>query len=163
MELEKSAAIMDSCYQLLKSSKITWEDAVSKFSNDELTNQNKGIITNPITGEQTWDMEDLNQVDQQIFLLTDALAKSEISSPNLYYNQYDHKQGVRIVRLLERTQPHKANLNEDYALIKRAAENDKKQKVIKNWVKSKLSNAYIRIDDDYKNCDFKNQWIKKIK
>lgn len=161
MELEKSAAIMDSCYKLLKSSKISWEDAVLTYSNDEATNQNKGIITNPISGEQTWDMEDLNQVDQQIFLLTDALSKGEISSPNLYYNLYDHKQGVRIVRLLERTQPHKANLNEDYALIKRATENDKKQKVIKNWVKSKLANAYIRIDDEYKKCDFKNQWLKK--
>jgi peptidyl-prolyl cis-trans isomerase SurA len=161
MELEKSAAIMDSCYQLLKSNKLNWEDAVIKFSNDELTNQNKGIITNPISGEQTWDMEDLNQVDQQIFLLTDALAKGEISSPNLYYNQYDHKQGVRIVRLLERTQPHKANLNDDYALIKRAAENDKKQRIIKNWVKSKLANAYIRIDQEFKDCDFKNQWLKK--
>jgi peptidyl-prolyl cis-trans isomerase SurA len=152
---------MDSCYQLLKSNKLNWEDAVIKFSNDELTNQNKGIITNPISGEQTWDMEDLNQVDQQIFLLTDALTKGEISSPNLYYNQYDHKQGVRIVRLLERTQPHKANLNDDYALIKRAAENDKKQRIIKNWVKSKLANAYIRIDQEYKDCDFKNQWLKK--
>ena len=161
MELEKSASIMDSCYQLLKSNKLNWEDAVIKFSNDELTNQNKGIITNPISGEQTWDMEDLNQVDQQIFLLTDALAKGEISSPNLYYNQYDHKQGVRIVRLLERTQPHKANLNDDYALIKRAAENDKKQRIIKNWVKSKLANSYFRIDQEYKDCDFKNQWLKK--
>jgi peptidyl-prolyl cis-trans isomerase SurA len=46
-------------------------------------------------------------------------------------------------------------------LIKRAAENDKKQKTIQNWVKSKIGNAYIRIDDEYKNCNFSNNWILK--
>ena len=101
-------------------------------------------------------MEDLNQVDQQIFLLTDALEKGDYSSPNMYVNIYDRKQGIRIVRLMNRTEPHIANLKEDYALIKRAAENDKKQRLINNWVKAKISNAYIRIDDEYRNCNFSN-------
>lgn len=159
--LEKSALKMDSCYNLLAQNKITWEEAVLKYSNDEMTKQNKGIITNPITGEQTWDMEDLNQVDQQIFLLTDAMEKGDISTPNLYMNIYDRKQGVRIVRLMNRTEPHRANLKEDYALIKRAAENDKKQRTINNWIKSKIGNAYIRVDDSYQNCTFRNKWIQK--
>lgn len=160
-ELEKAAYKMDSCYNELMQKKITWEEAVLKYSNDEMTKQNKGIITNPITGEQTWDMEDLNQVDQQIFLITDAMEKGDISQPNLYINIYDRKQGVRIVRLMSRTEPHRANLKDDYALIKRAAENDKKQKVIDSWIKSKIGNAYIRIDGDYQNCTFRNNWLKK--
>ena len=132
-----------------------------KFSNDEMTKQNKGIITNPITGEQTWDMEDLNQVDQQIFLITDAMEKGDISQPNLYVNIYDRKQGIRIVRLMDRTEPHRANLEQDYALIKRAAENDKKQRITNEWVKSKIVNAYIRIDDTFQSCNFRNNWNKK--
>ena len=159
-ELAKAAALMDSCYAKLNTKKITWEEAVIRYSNDESTMQNKGIITNPITGEQTWDMEDLNQVDQQIFLLTDALDKGDISQPNLYMNIFDHKQGIRIVRLMNRTEPHRANLKQDYALIKRAAENDKKQKTINNWIKGKINNAYIRIDDEFKNCEFTNNWAK---
>jgi peptidyl-prolyl cis-trans isomerase SurA len=161
LSLEKSALKMDSCYALLSQKKITWDEAVKLYSNDESTKQNKGIITNPITGEQTWDMEDLNQVDQQIFLLTDAMEKGDVSQPNLYMNLYDRKQGVRIVRLMERSEPHRANLKSDYALIKRAAENDKKQRLISNWVKSKIGNAYIRIDDSFQNCTFKNNWIRK--
>jgi peptidyl-prolyl cis-trans isomerase SurA len=161
ISLEKSAIKMDSCYALLSQKKISWEEAVNRYSNDEATRQNKGIITNPITGEQTWDMEDLNQVDQQIFLLTDAMEKGDISQPNLYINLYDRKQGVRIVRLMERSEPHRANLKSDYALIKRAAENDKKQRLISNWVKSKIGNAYIRVDDSFQNCTFKNNWIRK--
>ena len=157
--LEASALKLDSCYNRINAGEITWDEAVKIYSNDEATMQNKGIITNPITGEQTWDMEDLNQVDQQIYLLTDQMEKGDISQPNLYANLYDRKQGVRIVRLMERTTPHRANLKDDYSLIKRAAESDKKQKTMNNWISSKISNAYVRIDEDYKNCEFKNQWL----
>ena len=152
---------MDTCYQLLKENKITWNDAVLRFSNDEGTKQNHGIITNPITGDQTWDMEDLNQVDQQIYVLTEMMEKGDYTKPNLYIDIYERKQGFRIVRLSERYPPHIANMDDDYSLIKRAAENDKKQKTIQNWVKSKIGNAYIRIDDEYKNCNFSNNWILK--
>lgn len=156
-----SAAKMDTCYRLLRENKITWDEAVLRFSNDELTKQNKGIITNPITGDQLWDMEDLNQVDQQIYLLTDAMEKGNITKPNLYVDIYERKQGVRIVRLMDRYPPHIANLKDDYSLIKTAAENDKKQRTVTNWVNSKIGNAYIRIDDDFKNCEYKCDWIKK--
>ena len=123
--------------------------------------QNRGIITNPISGEQTWDMEDLNEVDQQIYLLTDRMEKGDVSQPNLYTNMYERKQGVRIVRLMNRTAPHKANLEDDYSLIQRAAENDKKQKTINNWITAKISNAYVRIEKEYQNCEFKNNWLKQ--
>jgi peptidyl-prolyl cis-trans isomerase SurA len=156
--LIKSSNLIDSCYAELKSGKITWEEAVLKYSNDEMTKQNKGIITNPITGEQTWDMEHLNQVDQQIFVLTDAMEKGDVSTPNLYTDIYERKQGVRIVRLMDRTEPHLANLKDDYALIKQAAENDKKQKTINKWVQNKISKSYIKIDPTYQECKFNNNW-----
>lgn len=159
--LEMASLKMDSCYKELSSKQITWDEAVLKYSNDELTKQNKGIITNPINGEQTWDMEDLNQVDQQIYVLTDALEKGDITTPNMYVDIYDHKQGIRIVRLMDRSAPHKANLNDDFTLIKNAAENDKKQKAISKWTKSKIANAYIRIDEEYLGCNFKNPWVVK--
>jgi peptidyl-prolyl cis-trans isomerase SurA len=159
--LERSALKMDTCYQLLKQNKITWDDAVVRFSNDEATKQNKGIITNPFTGEQTWDMEDLNQIDQQIFLLTESMNKGDITAPNLYADMMERKQGVRIVRMMDRIPPHVANLKDDYALIKRAAESDKKQRIINEWVQSKIGNAYIRIDESYLDCEFNNPWLPK--
>jgi len=160
--INDAALKMDTCYNLLNKNEITWNDAVVLYSNDSRTKQNKGIITNPITGEQTWDMKDLNEVDQQIYLLTDALEKGGISQPSLYSDIFERKQGIRIVRLLNRYEPHKANLNKDYSLIKRAAENDKKQKTIDNWIKSKISNAYVRIDRSFHNCSFRNNWLNYI-
>jgi peptidyl-prolyl cis-trans isomerase SurA len=159
--LERAALRIDTCYNLLMAGKITWNDAVIKYSNDEDTKQNTGIITNPITGEQTWDMEDLNQVDQQIYLLTDAMEPGDISQPALYTNLFSREQGIRIVRLMNRTSPHRANLKDDYNLIKMAAENQKKQEIISTWTTQKIQNAYIRIDENYQSCSFVNPWNKK--
>jgi peptidyl-prolyl cis-trans isomerase SurA len=160
-ELEKSASIMDTCFKMLRENKITWDDAVVRFSNDERTKQNHGIITNPISGNQSWSMEELNQVDQQIFVLTDALDKGEISQPGLYFDIYDRKQGIRLVRLMERTEPHVANLNQDYALVKRAAENAKKEQIVASWTKDKINKAYVRIDPQYTDCNYQYNWTNK--
>ena len=156
-----SANLIDSCYAELEANKITWDEAVIKYSNDESTKQNKGIITNPITGEQTWDMEHLNQVDQQIFVLTDAMEKGDVSTPNVYTDLYERKQGIRIVRLMDRTKPHLANLKDDYSLIKQAAENDKKQKVVSEWIQKKIKKSYVKIDPSFQECNFKNDWLAK--
>lgn len=161
-ELESAAFRMDTCYNDIKTGKLTWNEAVLKYSNEETTRENTGIITNPITGEQTWDMEDLSQVDQQMFLLTDNMVKGDISEPSLYYNPFERKEGVRIVRLMDRTAPHKANLKDDYSLISKAAENGKRQELIESWTKEKIKNAYIKIAENYRNCEFNNEWIPKI-
>jgi peptidyl-prolyl cis-trans isomerase SurA len=156
--LNDAAVKIDSCYSLLLDNKITWDEAVLRFSNDENTKQNKGIITNPRTGEQTWDMQDLNEIDREIYVLTDALEESKFTQPNIYFDVMARKQGFRIVRLMKRFPPHIANLTDDYMLIKRAAENDKMQKTLEKWVESKVNNVYIRLDDSLKNCDFNYKW-----
>jgi peptidyl-prolyl cis-trans isomerase SurA len=104
-------------------------------------------------------MQDLNEIDREIYVLTDALDENKFTQPNLYFDVLSRKQGFRIVRLLKRYPPHIANLTDDYMLIKRAAENDKMQKVLEKWVQSKVSNVYIRLDDSLKNCDFKYNWL----
>ena len=150
---------MNECFSRLNQNEITWDEAVSQYSNDDKTKQNGGIITNPITGDQLWDMENLNQVDQQIYLLTDAMEKGDITSPNLYVDIFERKQGIRIVRLMERYEPHVANIKDDYTLIKAAAENDKKEKTMAKWIDSKISNAFIRVDDSYQSCKFSYKWF----
>lgn len=159
--IEAAAYRLDSCYQELQAGTITWEDAVLKYSNDEFTKLNKGIITNPTTGDQQWDAENLNRIDQQIYLLTQNMKVGDISQPALYTNMMERKQGVRIVRLMKRTNPHKANLTEDYALILRAAENEKKRTIINDWVIDKIASTYVRINSPFEDCTFSNPWKKQ--
>ncbi|MDG1333390.1 MAG: peptidylprolyl isomerase [Crocinitomicaceae bacterium] len=159
--IEAAAYRLDSCYNELQAKEITWEQAVVKYSNDEFTKLNKGIITNPTTGDQQWDAENLNQIDQQIYLLTQNMKVGDFSQPNLYSNVMERKQGVRIVRLMKRTAPHRANLDQDYTLIQSAAENEKKRTIINDWVTDKIGSTYIRINEPFLDCTFANPWMKR--
>ncbi len=161
--LSDASTKIEECYQKLKQNQITWDEAVMSYSNDVNTKQNKGIITNPITGEQSWSSEDLNQIDQQIFLLTNALNKGDLTQPSLYFDFNEKKQGIRIVRLMNRTSPHRANLIEDYALIQRATEASKKEEILSNWVVDKIGNAFIKVDVSLSDCKFKYPWLNTIK
>lgn len=159
--IEAAAYKLDTCYQQLLAGEITWDEAVIKYSNDEFTKLNKGIITNPTTGDQQWDAENLNQIDQQIYLLTQNMKVGDFSQPNLYSNMMERKQGVRIVRLMKRTAPHRANLTQDYTLIQSAAENEKKREIINDWVSEKIASTYIRINEPFQDCTFANPWMKR--
>ena len=103
-------------------------------------------------------MEALSQIDQQIYRLTDKLEVGDVTEPSLYVSMTERKEGVRIVRLMERTDPHKANLKDDYALFQLAALYEKKQRILDEWVTKKLKNAFIRIAEPYQNCNFSHQW-----
>jgi len=159
--LDASSKRMERCYEELKQNKYTWEDAVKIYSNDVNTKENKGYITNPITGEIKWSVEQVNQVDPMMFQLTDGLELNQITAPTLYYDYNERKEAIRIVRVAERTKPHVGNLTDDYNLFRMMALEEKRQKAIAVWTKTKISTAYIRIDDSFKDCPFENQWIPK--
>ena len=159
--LDASSKRMERCYEDLKQNKITWEEAVRIYSNDVNTKENKGYITNPITGEIKWSVEQVNQVDPMMFQLTDGLELNQITAPLLYYDFNERKEAIRIVRVAERTKPHVGNLKDDYNLFRMMALEQKKQKTIANWTKTKISTAYIRIDDSFKDCKFENEWVPK--
>lgn len=160
-KLIQSNNSIEEAYQKLKYSEITWDQAVLTYSNDDNTKFNRGIVSNPYSGDQYWKMEDLNQMDQQMFLLIDRMAIGEFSAPALYFDVMERKQGIRIVRVMDRTKPHRANLEDDYGMIMEATKNWKKEETIKKWTNSKRSGAYVRIDESYQGCENIQEWIKK--
>ncbi len=157
-DLSKAAALIDECHARLKQHEVTWEEAVKEYSEDDKTRRNQGNLTNPYSGDQYWDVSNINRIDPQIFGLVNNLDEGEISEPALYTDQQSRKEGVRIVRIKNRIDPHVANLDQDYSFIKKAAKNEQKQRVIQDWVKSRVRKTYIRLDDSYDNCDFDYEW-----
>ena len=157
-EIGEAAAIMDECYGRLKKHEITWEQAVLEYSEDEETKQNQGSVTNPYTGELYWDIANINEIDPQIFGLINYLDVGEVSRPDMYSDMMKRQDGVRIVRIKDRTEPHRANLKDDYNFIKQAAESNKKGNIIEEWVNDKVKKTYIRIDEEYENCSFTYKW-----
>ena len=157
-ELDNASKKIEECHVRLLSKEITWDQAVLEYSTDKETKYNKGTIMNPINGQDDWSTDELGQVDPQIFALTDVLKPGEFTTPTFYTDFMSRKEGIRIVRLSERSEPHVANLKDDYPMIQRAAENEKRENTINDWVKSKIQNAYVRIDPSFLNCEFRFPW-----
>ena len=66
-----------------------------------------------------------------------------------------------MVKLTSRIPGHKANISDDFQLVKSMYENSRRQETLDDWLANKIKNTYIRIEDGWRNCDFKNKgWIK---
>ena len=143
-----SLAKLDSIYNLLITGKMSFSEAVGKFSTDEAAKRTGGMIADPTTGTTQLD---ITKLDPGMVLMLDSLKPGDYSKPHIFYNDR-HDQSCRIVYLRNRTVPHKANLKDDYGRIQDVALAQKKQIKIQTWITSKLHSFYMRIDPDYSGC-----------
>lgn len=146
----------DSIHNLLSTDTLTFGQLAEKFSNDEQTNKNGGLAVNPQTQTATFFID---QVNPQVYYTIDKMKPGEISLP-VPAQSPDGKKGYRIIKLLKKSEPHKATLDSDYDKVQNAALVDKQNNAIKEWVKGKIKNTYVKIDQEFGQCDFENNWLQ---
>lgn len=144
---------LDSIANLIRNNSITFDEAVAKYS-DEEDKVNGGYLVNPNTGGTLFAAEDL---DQQVSVVVNRLEVGEVSDPVPMKTKND-KDAYRLLIIKKKTTPHKANLKDDYALIQQWTMQKLRQDAINKWIKSKSNKAYVKIADDYLDCDFKFDW-----
>ncbi len=59
----------------------------------------------------------------------------------------------KLLYLNSQTAPHRANLQQDYSDIKEMALNNKRHKILEEWITDRKERTYIKIDEAYKNCN----------
>ncbi len=153
LDLAKAKHELDSIVILIRADSISFEDAVTRFSEADNIN-NGGIIINPYSNSTTFDAE---QLDPQVSFVIEKMKVGEISNP-VPMKTEEKKDAYRILLLKEKTQPHKANLVDDYSRIRQWALQDKQMKTMDKWIDKKAKNTYVRIIDDYKTCGFDHSW-----
>lgn len=159
-DLLSAKLALDTVYdKVAKNDTLPFAAAAARYSNDEETKNNGGLILNPYTGSSRFQMDELGQMDQSIAFAIDKLKVGEMTKP-MPYTTRDGKQAYHILYLKTRTTPHKMNLTDDYQKIQTMALNKKQQEAIQAWVKRKANNTFVRITDDYKTCTFNNKWNK---
>ena len=151
--LEQAYNELDSIAKLIRNDSITFDEAVVKFS-DEDDKVNGGYLVNPNTGSTMFAAEDL---DQQVSVVVNRLNVEEVSNPVPMKTKND-KDAYRLLIIKKKTTPHKANLKEDYALIQQWTMQKKRQEAINKWIDAKSNQAYVKIIDDYCDCDFQFDW-----
>jgi peptidyl-prolyl cis-trans isomerase SurA len=156
-EKEKAKARLDSILRLIRIDTLTFEKAAIYFSQDEDTKLNGGLRINPANGNTHFE---LNQFATSEYYIIRDLQVGEISNP---FESTDDKGKLvyKTIRLKSKTEPHKANLKQDFELIKQMAMEKKQNEIVDNWLKEKIKNTFIRINEPYKDCDFRLKgWSK---
>jgi peptidyl-prolyl cis-trans isomerase SurA len=154
-DYNKALAKLDSIRKIIISGKMTFPEAVGKFSTDEGAKRNGGMVSDPATGSTILDE---TKLDQGMVLMLDTLKVGEYSGAHIYMNEQREK-SCRIVYLRNRTAPHAANLKDDYGKIQEVALAQKKQNKLQSWVVSKVPSFYLWIAPEYRNCDMIKDWV----
>ena len=161
-ELDKATSRLDSIQTALLEEEINFDEAATFISADKDTRNNKGIMVNMnqesiYAGTPRFEMDELNQ---DIARKIGEMKQGEISKPFIMRNNKD-KQVAAIVKLSKRIEGHKANMNTDYQTIKMMAEAKKRQEILDKWLKNKIKTTYVRIDENWRNCDFRYEgWVR---
>ncbi len=151
--LEKAKNELDTIAMQIRNGEISFEEAVEKYSDDAAKGKN-GLLLNPYTGSTLFEADDL---DQQVSFVIDKLEVGELSDPVPMVTE-DGKDAYRLLMLKRKTEPHKANLRDDYNRIQDWALQKKKQEAVDNWIREKSNSAYVRINDNFVNCPFDYNW-----
>ena len=146
---------MDNIAKEINDGIITFDDAVTKYSDDE-NKGNGGLLLNPNTMSTLHTLDDMAPA---LRLIVDQLSEGDISSPAVIQMQ-DEKKAYRILRLNKRKEEHKANLVDDFAKIKEYSINSKQQEVLEKWVNKTIARTYIRLSDSLEECNLANKWSK---
>jgi peptidyl-prolyl cis-trans isomerase SurA len=145
---------IDSIRKVLKTNPELFNVLASKLSDEESSSQSGGKLINRATGGDFFTSEEL---PQDVFLEIQNLKVKQITDPHLIRLR-DNSSAFRILLLQDKIEFHPATLENDYAEIKKAALEQKKQKELENWILSRIEDAYIRIPSGYEYCEELKIW-----
>ena len=152
-EQVKAITYLDSIRQIIIDEKLTLEEAAKKYSEGE-TRLNGGMVVNPYNSSLSFDRQTL---DDATFTTINKLIPGEYSECVPFVND-DGVMAYRLIYLKEKVTQHKANLVEDYDMIKNAALEQKKYDAMEKWVVEKVKVTNMKISEQYRYCPFVSKW-----
>lgn len=139
--------------------KFTFEDAVTFFSDDKDTRNNRGLMANRSERGQTSRFQ-LQDLPSEVARVVDTLKVGQISAPFTMINERGKTVCV-IAKLKNRVDGHKAIITEDFQVMKDVVLEKRRAEALHKWVVDKIKSTYVRINDEYKGCDFEYEgWVR---
>lgn len=157
--INKSLLRLDSIATDIRDAKFTFEAGASVISDDKDTRNNHGLMSQLTQNGRTsrYRMQDL---PPEVARVVDTLQVGQISSPFQMINEKD-KTVCAIVKLKNRTEGHKATITEDFQVMKEVVLNKRREETLHNWVVSKIKATYVRINPEYRDCEYEYEgWIR---
>jgi len=130
---------------------ISFEEAVRRFSQDEITRRNSGLIMNPQTGDNRLNVDVLSVIDPYILPYISDMNEGDITPPHNVLMP-DGRQAIRIVKMLKKVSSHKANLEQDYDMFKVMLIERKRKEKIREWFRAKTGEYYFTVMEEWRHC-----------
>ena len=157
-ELKNSVSRLDSIRKEIVAGAITFDEAARFISQDKDSRNNRGIMMNNQTGSSRIEMQELPvEIARQV----EKMEPGDVSEAFIMMDPKRNTEVAAIVRLTSRIPGHRANLSDDYNMIKEMYLAHRKQEILKDWVEKKIKETYVHIEDGWDKCDFEYEgWIK---
>ncbi len=143
--------------QKIINKEITFAEAARTESDEKETKANGGILVNPKTQDTRFE---LTKMDPALYSQVSNLKAGEVSIPLIDADQGGKKK-YKLVMVTNKIEEHTADYAKDYIKIKALALKEKQINAIAKWSDEKIAETYIKINGEYKNCEFTNNWLKK--
>ncbi len=152
-EIKETTAKLDSIKKALVAGSLSFNEAVSKFSDDENSKFSAGSVAGP-NGSV---FLTIDMLDKDMVVALKNLKPGQYSAPQTYTDERNRK-AVRLIYLKRRTEPHRENMLDDYNRIAQRSIEEKKSAALEKWFKDHIPTYYVSIDKDYAGCDGLNDW-----
>ncbi len=136
---------------------ISFADAARAESDEKETKANGGVLINPKTQDTHFE---LTKMDPALYSQVSNLKEGEVSIPQIDTDQSGKKK-YKLIMVTNRIEEHSADYGKDYIKIKNLALKEKQINAIGKWSEEKIKETYIKINGEYRNCEFTNNWLKK--
>ena len=147
----KSIAKLDSIRELVVDSGVPFEAAVAKFSEDKNTVMSGGLMTNMNTGASKFEYQELPpEIARQIY----SLNEGEVTKAFVMMDRTKNKEVCVLVKLKTKRDAHKANIVDDFQVIRNMLEAKLREQTIEDWIRMKQKEVYVHIDPNWRGCDF---------
>ncbi|KGO93138.1 peptidylprolyl isomerase [Flavobacterium subsaxonicum WB 4.1-42 = DSM 21790] len=136
---------------------ITFADAARSESDDKETRNSGGLLMNPRTLETRFE---LTKMDPTLYNQVADIKDNAISDPIVEQDRLGTP-SYKIFTVTNRYDEHPADYAKDYTKIKDLALKEKQIKTIAKWSAAKIKDTYVKVNGEYRDCKFANNWVKK--
>lgn len=158
---DKAFKTLDSLRNLITSDSLKFEQAARRFSQDQKSFVNGGVVADENTGSVYFEIDQLKPADHAILK---SLQPGEVSAP-FESRDNEGREGnlvYKIIRLDKIIPSHTATFKDDFSVLQEMAKNESINKALDAFIKQKQATTFIKIDPMFENCPFEREgWIKK--
>ena len=158
---DRAFKTLDSLRNLITSDSLKFEQAARRFSQDQKSFVNGGVVADENTGSVYFEIDQLKPADHAILK---SLQPGEVSAP-FESRDNEGREGnlvYKIIRLDKIIPSHTATFKDDFSVLQEMAKNESINKALDAFIKQKQATTFIKIDPMFENCPFEREgWIKK--